>query len=59
MLNLTVNSFYWRTAHEKQERCEKMAAIINAMTPEQKEAVEFYADSECNELAEEMGGLDD
>ena len=36
------SEFFWKTQNQEREKVEAVCAILNTLTPEQIEAVEFY-----------------
>lgn len=42
----TISDFFWKTqTRDNKEKLEKICRILNSLTPEQIEAVQFY----CND----------
>ena len=40
------DSFFWKTCHQEPEKVARVCRILNALTPEQIEAVKFFADDQ-------------
>jgi hypothetical protein len=37
------SSFFWKTQHQEPEKVQQVCTVLNTLTKEQIEAVEFYA----------------
>jgi hypothetical protein len=54
MMKIFPNSFHWKLIKEaKENNLQVVCDILNALTDEQKEAVELWVTSNCNEARED------